>query len=432
MQEASRVSLARAAIVLLVIAAFYAATFSFRNISDTDLNSMQTRALALHGDVDLSRYRLHPLAFWSNRHGARYSIYGVGVSLPAVPIYAVAARAGASEPTLQAAAAIPFAAAAVVVMFVVLLRLFPTWLAAASAGVFAFGTTVWPVAAMAFFQQGSGLLFQAIGLSGFLSLRRRAALVAGFGFGAASFVRQPATLGLLIVGAYYLLRQRRAVIPYVLGAAAPIAGLLIQNRWLWGTWLTGGYSHAHVGYQGDVPEALWGLLFGWWRGLFVYSPILIFGFVGLALAVRRRRRFLEERLVVLGVITVLTILLYSKFTTWYGGGNQFGYRYLLDVVPFLVILAAYGVLHAERLRPWALLAAIVSVLTMTFGAGPNDFGYDVHLFATTFEDSSIGQAWISAVQNPFGTALRLAGVGAITWLMYSFGVRSRGARHALA
>lgn len=418
MPDSRRRTLIAAVALFAAISALYAATYSFRNISDTDLNSLQTRSLALHGDVDLSRYRLHPLAFWSNWHGGRYAIYGVGASLPVVPIYAVAARAGASEATLQAAAAIPFVAGAVVVFLLLMLRLFPRWLAAAGTIVFGFGTTAWPVAAMAFYQHGPALLFQAIGLSGFLSRHKRAPVLAGFGLAAAAFIRQPAGLALVFVGLYYLVRERRSLLSFALGAAAPSAGILIQNRWIWGTWLTGGYSHAHVGYQGDLPEALWGLLFGWWRGLFVYSPVLLLGFVGWAIALKRRRGHIEERLIVLGVTAAATVLLYAKFTTWYGGGNQFGYRYLLDVVVLLVILAAYAVQHAERLRPWALLGAALSVLTVTFGAGSNDFGYDARLFPAELVESPIGQAWIGAINDPAGSLARLAGVAAIGLLIH--------------
>src|SRR5437870_5160227 len=148
-----------AAILILfgVLVAFFSATYSKRDITDTDLNSLQTRALALHGDINLSRYKsqLDPNALWSSWHGGRYSIYGVGVSLPAVPIYAIFARAGASDRFLQATASIPFVAAAVIAIFIVLLRLFPISVAVGGTIAFAFGTTMWPVAAMGFFQSAS-------------------------------------------------------------------------------------------------------------------------------------------------------------------------------------------------------------------------------------------------------------------------------------
>src|SRR5690242_4152313 len=100
-------------VVVSAAAALYAATFNLRTISDTELNSLQTRALALHGDVDVSRYHVPPTAF-AFRHGrGLYSIYGVGISLVSLPAYAILARINASKGLLQAAAVIPFLALAV-------------------------------------------------------------------------------------------------------------------------------------------------------------------------------------------------------------------------------------------------------------------------------------------------------------------------------
>lgn len=416
------------ALLFIVLVAFYAATFSSRNITDTDLNSLQTRALALHGDVDLSRYELDPRALWVTWRGARYSIYGVGVSLPVLPAYAILARMDVSDRVLQAVAAIPFVAAAVLILHRVLLRLFRPVNAVAGSIVFAFGTTMWTVAAMAFYQNAPTALFQAIGLSGLFSRGKRGAFLAGLGFGAATFMRPIAGIQLVFVGIFYLVTNRRDAFSYGLGAALPILGIVIQNRWIWGGWLTGGYSHNIAGYRGDIPEGLWGLLFGWWRGMLVYSPVLGLGFVGLVYALRRVKGWMESRLVVLGLSTIGVIILYARFTTWHAGLNQFGYRYLIDIVPFLIILGLYAVERSPVWRRVAVPLAIVSLLTMIFGAEPNEFGWDGTFFATRLVDTSLGQAWTVAVNYPLGPLLRTLGVGAIGWMLYrSSGTLSGGA-----
>jgi len=378
----------RAAVWMALFAglvAFFAATYSFRDITDTDVNSLQTRALVLHGDIDVSRYQLAPKALAVVWRGGRYSIYGVGVSLPAAPIYAVATRMGASEPVLQAAASIPFVAVSVLLMFTLLLRLFPRGLAVGGTVLFAFGTTMWPLAAMGFFQNGPQAVFQLLGLLGVFTESKWGPPLAGLGFAAATFVRPLTGIALIFAGLFYLLRGRRYVTSYVLGAVLPLLGVIVQNRWIWGGWLTGGYSHNIVGFHGDVPHALWGLLFGWWRGLFVYSPVLVVAFVGFVIAARRRRSNEDHRMLLLGAIAVATVALYAKFTTWHGGGNQFGYRYLLDAVPFLIPLVLYAIQKAPWTRRPAVLLGALSILTTTFGAGPNNFGYDAKLFTTRFD-----------------------------------------------
>jgi hypothetical protein len=406
------------ALLFGALVAFYTATYDVRSITDADLNSLQTRALALHGDADLTRYEPNPKALWVDWHGGKYSIYGVGVSLPAVPLYAVLARMEVSDRTLQAAAAIPYVAAAVIVLYRVLLELFSRVNATIGAVLFAFGTTMWPVASMAFYQNAVTALFQAMGLWGLFSKNDRGPILAGLGFGLATMVRPISAIPLVFVGVFYLLKERRSVIRYGLGAMLPILVILVQNRWIWGGWLTGGYSHNIAGYQGDVPHALWGLMFGWWRGLLVYSPFLIAGFVGMVVASRRRAGFLESRLVLLGAIVIGTILLYARFTTWHGGLNQFGYRYLLDAVPFLIVLTVYALDRLPRLRLSFLALGALSVLTMIFGSEPNRYSWDFTYLATRLVDTSIGQAWTVAVNHPVGNLVRAVGVAAVTYLFF--------------
>ena len=413
-----RVRVSVFALLFGALVAFYAATYDVRNITDTDLNSLQTRALALHADADLTRYDPSPQALWVDWRGGKYSIYGVGVSLPAVPLYAVLARMDVSDDTLQAAAAIPFVAAAVLILYRLLLQLFSRVNATIGTVLFAFGTTMWPVASMAFYQNAGTALFQAVGLWGLFSKSDRGPILAGLGFGLATMVRPIAGIPLVFVGIFYLLKERRSVFRYGLGAALPILVILVQNRWIWGGWLTGGYSHNIAGYHGDVPPALWGLMFGWWRGLIVYSPFLIAGFVGLVIAFRRRADFLESRLLLLGATVVATILLYARFSTWHGGLNQFGYRYLLDAVPFLIVLTVYVLDRVPRLRLYFAPLAVVSVLTMIFGSEPNRYSWDFTFFATRLVDTSLGQAWTVAVNYPLGNLARAAGVAAVAYLFF--------------
>jgi hypothetical protein len=415
-------------LLFLVLVGFLAATFSYRRITDTELNSFQTRALVLHGDVDLDRYeRVNQPAFFTHRaDGHLYSIYGVGVSIVAAPIYAVLARTDASEALLQGAAAIPFVAAAILLMYLLLSRLVDRRLAVAGAVVFGFGTTLWPLASMAMFQHGPVALFQVLGLIGLFSDESRAPAIAGLGFAAAAFIRPTTAIPFVLVALYYLLRGKRPLGLFALGSAVPLMGILIQNRWIWGNWLTGGYSHSGIPFDADMPSALWGLTFGWWRGIFVYSPVLILGIVGWVSALRRLRGVVEQRLAVLGISVVATILFYSRWSTWHNGFNQFGYRYLLDVVPLLVILGAYAVARSERLRTYAIPLATISILTMTFGAAPNNFGLDGVRFPSRVEDTSFGQAWIVFFDEPLKGLLRLAGVAAVAAAFAALAPRFRG------
>jgi hypothetical protein len=93
----------------------------------------------------------------------------------------------------------------------------------------------------------------------------------------------------------------------------------------------------------------------WGMGLFFTSPALLYVF----------RARLDEKLVKacwLGILTVLIPIL-----TYYGIGYvQFGYRYALDFMPFLALLAARGFPLPMTNRARALVA--ISVLVNIWGA----------------------------------------------------------------
>jgi hypothetical protein len=410
-----------------VLVAFYALTFSFRAITDTDLNSLQTRSFVLHGDIDLSRYERIPglRQQYENIDGHTYSIYGVGTTLVAVPVYLPLIHLGASEHFLQGAVGILYAAGAAVVLRHVLRRLFSPAIAAAGTIVFAFGTTMWTVGAMAFFPQAPVVFFECLGLAGMFSRREDGPALAGLGFGVATFIRPTAAIPLALVGALYVTLGRRTLLRYIAGAAVPLAGLAIQNYWVWGKWLTGGYWTAEVGFNADVPHALWGLTFGLWRGLFVYSPVLLVAVAGFVLAFRNARGFVERRLLVLGATSIVTIVLYARFTTWWNGLNQFGYRYLLEVVPFLIVIGAYAVATRPRLHVPAMGLGILSILTMTWGAAPSRGGFDGLLFASKLNETSLGNAWIVFLDHPLQGLARLTGVAAMSAFIVAISSRRR-------
>jgi hypothetical protein len=417
----------RAVITLLLFVAlyaFFAVTFDFRNLTDTNLHSRQTETLVLHGTVDLSGQKLLPAEFAFPHDGKIYSEFGVGISVVSAPVYAVLTRLDASRKFMAGATAIAFVTGATLVLHRVLLKLVQPLIAGAASAVFALATPMWPIATTALHEHSAVALFQSVGLFGLFSRARWAPLVSGLGFGFATFVRPTETIVAGLVGLFYLLRERRhRAVAYAAGAMVGIVGLVIQNRWLWGNWLQGGYVNNPEGFHGDPASGLFGLLLGWWRGMLVYTPVLVLGFVGLYLVLRKPRGFVEERMVVLGVASVAMIGLYSFWTEWWGGTSQYGYRFLLEIVPFLVVLGAFAVERIPRLRRAAVVLATVSVANMAFGMAPNRFAWDGVEFPSRFSDSPIGQAWIVFAHRPGGSLLRIAGVAALAVLFVVTGRR---------
>ncbi|MBU1201517.1 MAG: glycosyltransferase family 39 protein [Nanoarchaeota archaeon] len=86
----------------------------------------------------------------------------------------------------------------------------------------------------------------------------------------------------------------------------------------------------------SLIKGLFGLLFNPSRGLLIYSPVFIFSFASLYFIFKKKNKF-NVFLSFMFLCVVSIVLFYSKYLHWYGGWS-FGYRVILDVIPFLSIL----------------------------------------------------------------------------------------------
>ncbi|HEY3352121.1 MAG TPA: hypothetical protein VGQ83_02650 [Polyangia bacterium] len=139
---------------------------------------------------------------------------------------------------------------------------------------------------------------------------------------------------------------------------------------LWHNWVKTG-SLFHTGYEGqpdimkgEILPALYGNTLSTGRSIFLYSPPIVLGLLGLREAWRRHRR---ETLLLLGIIGVVT-LVSCRFRIWHGG-YCWGPRYLAPLTPLLMLLAlpwlpealARGRRRVRRLALGTLLGAGLTV-----------------------------------------------------------------------
>ncbi len=210
----------------------------------------------------------------------------------------------------------------------------------------------------------------------------------GAALGEDSRVRPRAVLGWLALGAVVLTEYPLAVVAGAVGVAAlaaakdparrrallglaplalvPVLGILVHNAIVFGGPFTFGYgklqntpfssgmSRGLFGIAVPSPRVVLQLLFGMYRGLFVYSPVLL-----VALAAYNgwpRALFLRVGLPLLAGALVL-LLVISGYSFWQGG-TCFGPRHLVGVIPLL------GLGFAFVPRAWArspLLAVVVAL-----------------------------------------------------------------------
>jgi hypothetical protein len=198
-------------------------------------------------------------------------------------------------------------------------------------------TSVRTVASQALWQHSGVHLAVAMALS--LVLREEAVplsrdFAAGLVLGLGAVVRQ--TTALLAVGLHGF-RPTRLVVMLV-GTAIGVAPLLAYNDLAFGSPVEQGYGIKT--FATPIQIGVYGLLLSPSRGLFIYTPYLVFAFPALLRAWRWpgavAGRFRGLLFVWLGALVV-----YATYSEWWGG-RVFGSRFLDDFVPILFAALAWG------------------------------------------------------------------------------------------
>lgn len=296
-----------------------------------------------------------------------------GVIAGAVPAYALLQPTAISAVPGGLTAAL-LCAAAVVLLFLLLRDRTGSRTALVAAGLVAFATPVWSVAADAMWPH----TLTTLGIVGmaWAADRRRWWLVGLFG-GLALWGRLHAALICAVLGVGTATGRRRPPIAVRAGlaAGAMLALMSVWTRWMYGSWdPTSGYRAGDFGnnvtdnvlhlpnYLGFVVSADRGLL--WW------SPLL---FLLLPAAWRNRRELPDwSRWLALGG---LTYLVSQAMLNRFSGGDQFyGYRTSLELV---VSLAPALALSAHRMGPrgrrWFTPLAVLQIVLIAPGAVRDGF-----------------------------------------------------------
>jgi hypothetical protein len=175
-----------------------------------------------------------------------------------------------------------------------------------------------------------------------------------------------------------LVGKRSAILPFIAGVAAPLVVLGGYNMLVFGSpiALSQQYmTHPYWNQTGQgldqvismpTPDRIWGLTFSPERGLFTFSPILLFAPLGWYFAFREDKK--NWLLYILIVLLVLSDVAYNVLLTdWRGGsGMTFGSRYILPTMGCWVIGIMYTL---RRTKIWLWLPfVIVSVWINWLGA----------------------------------------------------------------
>lgn len=228
------------------------------------------------------------------------------------------------------------------------------------------GTITFPYATAMFAHAGTiGLLSIALWAVLDRSSERRDYL-AGVCAGLAVASEYPAIIPAAALGVF-LARDPARALRYGAGMAPAALLILANNYAISGAAFRVSYganpafpritASNSFGFSLPDPEAVRQLMWGEYRGLLLWSPVLLMAVPGVAQWYRRDRGVAVMILVVL----VFMLLQVASFYSW-SGGNAVGPRYLSPALPFLGLAAAFGI------KRFPVPGAILTMLSITLMA----------------------------------------------------------------
>jgi hypothetical protein len=140
----------------------------------------------------------------------------------------------------------------------------------------------------------------------------------------------------LPVFAYLCRYQYKFLLRWILFSLPPIALLLAYNYLYLGSILDSGYGTTVLQpfstyWSAPFLYGFLGILASPSKGLFIYSPVLLFAFVGIYSAWKHQDRPLLKYL---SLGPILVLVLYGKWHFWWGG-ETYGPRLIADIAPLM-------------------------------------------------------------------------------------------------
>jgi hypothetical protein len=339
----------------------------------------ELHSLVLHGSLNIDAYQdlTGDKAFINGHYYSEKAPAIVLMALPAFALTVLGQKAIGVDPDseqgwrvsewIATAGSVGIVAALGGVAFFALLR---RRVGAPSALIATFGlflgSLTFPYATSLFAHAGTiGLLSLALwGVLGETSIRRDC--IAGVCAGLAVASEYPAIIACATIALYLACLEWRRASAFVV-ALLPALVLILANNFL----TTGSPFRVSYGSNPAFPavtaahsfgfglpdgRVIAELLWGEYRGLFFWCPVLLMALPGLVVLIASDRPL--AAMILAG--STLTLFQVASFYSWFGG-NAVGPRYLASALPFLGLSAAFGI---KRFPKTGALLALVSVVLM--------------------------------------------------------------------
>lgn len=368
--------------IFIFLLVLYMATMKTLPLSDTQPNNWLPIILLRERTINFNMFQFaeNNYLFYQSPAGS-YSIFGLGTPLLALPFFLPTLFMGQvsnfTALLLGKIAASTIAALSAVFIYLAARRLSNRKTAIITSLIFGIATNMFAMTSQMLLSFTGAILCVSIGLYCLVSRNEKPGrpVIAGVAFAWAGMCQPVMFLIFLIFGLYVLITKYRDVIWYAIGGI-PLIILTALYQWAsYGSPLrTGEFLGSAFLMSGSkdwgvsVPALeMWstplfkgiaGTTISPSRGLFVWSPILIFALLGLILVFKKGWKSKENILFFCALSSLLIILTASKWWDWVGS-NSWGYRITISTLPFLCLLLVPAI---DFLKGKKLLQCVFIVL----------------------------------------------------------------------
>jgi hypothetical protein len=146
-------------------------------------------------------------------------------------------------------------------------------------------------------------------------------------------VRPTNSISIIFLSLYVLLKYKKYFIKYFLWSLTIGLPFIIYNIFTFNNILPPYYSASRLSFSKTFLEALVGNLISPARGLFIFTPFLLFIFYGIYLKIKKKNFVLFDWIIL--IIIIFHWFIISSFSHWWAG-YSFGPRFFTDMLPYLI------------------------------------------------------------------------------------------------
>ncbi len=332
------------------------------------------KSIIKEGNTDLDEYKVYmepnDYRIESIEHHL-YNIFPLGASIIAIPIVfftndeVIEKSYGDIERLI---ASLVIAMSSIFIFFIVLSISESKKQSILMTFVFAFCTSTWSTASRGLWQHGPTILMLTIVLYLIIQSEKKMGLIQYVSIPLAfSFIVRPTnSLSILLLTIFVFLKYKKYFFKYVMWGMMIAIPFSIYNIIIYKSLLSPYYMPQRIGSFSNFFEGLVGNLISPARGLFVFSPILLFALYGIFLKIKAKDK--KPLDLFLLVIILLHWIAISSFPHWWGG-HCFGPRFFSDMLPYLIffmIPSLQQIPHLKVLKKRVFIGISICFISISF------------------------------------------------------------------